>query len=85
MSTSTENKEEEEEQQQQQQQPEKMSNSTDRLPHHVSFNDDQRQQPQIRKTSINLDDLPSTSRHGLSKIRTFFNDRRFMSFLLFNN
>jgi hypothetical protein len=54
MATSTDNKEEEQQH---------MSNSSDRLPHHVSFNDGQQQQ---RKTSINLDDLSSTSRHGSS-------------------
>jgi len=52
MATSTDNKE----------QQQKMSNSSDRLPYHVSFNDDQQQ----RKTSITIDDQSSTSRHGLS-------------------
>jgi hypothetical protein len=55
MATSTDNKE----------QQQKMSNSSDRLPYHVSFNDDQRQQQQ-RKNSITIDDLSSTSRQGLS-------------------
>jgi hypothetical protein len=46
-------------------QQQQMSNSGDRLPHHVSFNDDQRQEPQ-QQNSINLDDISSESRHGLS-------------------
>jgi hypothetical protein len=50
MATSTDNKG----------QQQQMSNSSDRSPYHVSFNDDQ------RKNSINLDDLSSTSRQGSS-------------------
>lgn len=57
MATFTDNKKEQEQQ---------MSNISDRLPYHVSFNDDLRQQEQQRKSSINLDDLSSTSRQGLS-------------------
>ena len=54
MTTSIDNKDCEQEQQ--------MSNPSDRLPYHVSFNDDQKQQ---RHNSINPDEpLPSSSRHG---------------------
>lgn len=57
MATSTDNKE----------QHQQMSNISDRLPYHVSFNDDQQQsQQQQRQNSINLDDLSSTSRQGSS-------------------
>jgi hypothetical protein len=55
MATSTDNKEQQ------------MSNTSDRSPYHVSFNDDQRPQPEQRKTSINLDDLSSASRQGSSR------------------
>ncbi|CAF0969423.1 unnamed protein product [Adineta ricciae] len=54
MTTSIDNKDCEQEQQ--------MSNPSDRLPYHVSFNDDQKQQ---RHNSVNPDEpLPSSSRHG---------------------
>jgi hypothetical protein len=59
MATSIDNKEEQQQQQ--------MSNSSGRLPYHVSFNDDQRQAPQHRDSNINLDDLSSGSRQGLSR------------------
>jgi hypothetical protein len=42
-----------------------MSNPTDRLPHHVSFHDDQRQQQ--RPNNANPDDQSSTSRKGLCR------------------
>jgi hypothetical protein len=44
-----------------------MSNSSGRLPYHVSFNDDQQQAPQQRDSNINLDDLSTGSRKGLPK------------------
>lgn len=43
-------------------QEQQMSKSSDRLPHHVSFNDNPRQQQ--RESSINLDDLSTASRQG---------------------
>lgn len=42
-------------------QEQQMSKSSDRLPHHVSFNDNPRQH---RESSINLDDLSTASRQG---------------------
>ena len=54
----------------QEQQHQQMSNSSGRLPYHVSFNDDQQPSvPQQHRDSSNiiLDDLSSGSRQGLSR------------------
>lgn len=44
-------------------QEQQITHSSDRLPHHVTFNDDPRQRQQ-RESSINLDDLSTASRQG---------------------
>lgn len=44
-------------------QEQQITNTSDRLPHHVTFNDDLRQRQQ-RESSINLEEFSTTSRQG---------------------